>query len=415
VITLLETPRPETFGAILADLDLAPGAVSVEDLRYAAAIKAPTLDRQLAARRAAGGGSVLLSTQGLGSGIPRTTTAIRARLRSRLSEEGHFLLVLPGSPSDAELCRWRNHLWPDLHATALYRCGSGGIRRTTPDGAAAVPGPSPCPCAVYVFRRREKVMAPDQTALKFDLHAAAWNGSPGRAGYAHYRWMRRLVGRFAGDRPCARILDFGSGTGWVGIEAALVAPRAELAAFDPSPEMVRLAEANARLSGIERFAGAVGFGDEPPFPRAGEPAYDLVLSSGVLSFALDVDRWLDGLSRTVAAGGALVLGDLNPESIGMLRRRAKAPLLPVREMNARGAAEVQAALERRGFAHRALAYYQLTTPVPEAAAWCGRAFGRWLDAPFLWLNAASTALQRSAGLPRPGCFDSWVMRFERAR
>jgi 16S rRNA G1207 methylase RsmC len=88
--------------------------------------------------------------------------------------------------------------------------------------------------------------------------------------------MRRFVGTFAPAdwmrASAGRILDFGCGAGWVGIEAALAAgaSRVELCAFDPSPQMVKLAEENARASGIARFAARTGFGEDPPFPAAGE-------------------------------------------------------------------------------------------------------------------------------------------------
>src|SRR5205085_10478596 len=103
--------------------------------------------------------------------------------------------------------------------------------------------------------------------------------------------MRRFVARLSvgpDESRARRILDFGCGAGWVGIEAAIAARSAgaargadvELCAFDPSGAMVELATENARASGIEHFTGRIGFGEAPPFPALlpapGEPRFDLV-------------------------------------------------------------------------------------------------------------------------------------------
>jgi SAM-dependent methyltransferase len=90
---------------------------------------------------------------------------------------------------------------------------------------------------VLAARARALVLSPDATVEKFDLNAGGWNGEPGHPGYAHFRWMRRHVARFAHASGAQRILDFGCGAGWVGIEAALLARAASLSAFDPSPAM----------------------------------------------------------------------------------------------------------------------------------------------------------------------------------
>ena len=56
---------------------------------------------------------------------------------------------------------------------------------------------------------------------------------------------------------------------------------------------------------------------------AGEALFDLVLSSGVVSFSGDFARFYAGLTRAVAPGGTLVIGDLNPHSRGMRKRRSE--------------------------------------------------------------------------------------------
>lgn len=336
--------------------------------------------------------------------------ALAGTLREELAPGGTAFLVVPGDPDAAGLAARRNALWPALHAAVLYRSRGGRLTRETPGGVREVEGSLELEGAVLVLRRREDAMSPDVTIAKFDQNAAGWNGDPRSPGYGHHRWMRRFVGTFVAPRPGARILDFGSGAGWVGIEAALRSPGSSLAAFDPSPEMVRIAGENARAAGIERFAGRTGFGEDPPFPAPGEEPFDLVLSSGVISFSPDFERWYAGLVASVRPGGTLVIGDIHRDSAGFRRRRARRPILPTREMNARTAAEVRAELERRGFVHRRTCGYQLTRPVPEAMHLSETRLHGLLNPPLLLLNrlAASTV----GGL-LPDRFDSWVMHLER--
>jgi SAM-dependent methyltransferase len=319
----------------------------------------------------------------------------------------HLLVFLPGEHDEATLARWRDALWPAHHLTALYRLAHTGIVRRTLQGETPLKRSTGLSGHLLALRPRAAVFARDAVAAKFDTNAASWNGVPGKPGYAHFRWMRRFVGTFAPVASVRRILDFGCGAGWVGIEAALGAPGAELCAFDPSPEMVALAEENARANGVARFTGRVGFGEDPPFPAAGEAPFELVLSSGVVSFSGDLERFTDGLVRTVAPGGTLVVGDLNPHSRGMAKRRRTRALLPLRELNAPSREEVARALAARGWRCDDWAGYQLTSPVPELMHWSARRLGGVLDAPLLAWN------RRSTGQRDPERFDSWVMRCTR--
>lgn len=318
-----------------------------------------------------------------------------------IPRDGWALALVPGEPTEAELAEHRNRLWPDLHVVALFRCGAERIARDTLQGREKLKSACAFRGVVLAARRREEVLSPTATVAKFDQNAGGWNGEPGRPGYAHFRWMRRYVGLYAPPRKGERILDFGCGAGWVGIEAALAAGGAALAAFDPSPEMVRNAEANARASGLTEFRGRTGFGEAPPF----DERFELVISSGVVSFSPDQRAWFDGLVRCVAPGGRLVVGDLNPSSRGMLHRRATRPLLPARELNAIEAGAAQRELERRGFVHAETAGYQLTRPVPQLAHWSDAKLGGALSGLLLAWNRF-----RAGPTGNLGAFDSWVMR-----
>jgi SAM-dependent methyltransferase len=393
-----------------------PGLEALEPARLAPLFAEHGLDPRAVRALDAGRGRALLAALGRGVFEP---AALAPTLLDRASEAGAEWLFVHCAvrPPPASLARLRETLWPAWHAVALYEIGAGATRRETVEGSERLAYALDCPGVLVVLRAREAVLAPDTTARKFDRNAAAWNGEPGRPGYAHFRWMRRFVAELAAPVRARRILDFGAGAGWVGIEAALLARAGgvqdvELAAFDPSPEMLRIAGENARGAGLARFEGRTGFGEDPPFPAAGEAPFELVLSSGVASFAREREAWFDGLARTVAPGGTLVIGDLNPLSRGLRRRRAERALLPVREMNALTREEARAALEARGFRFERWCGYQLSDPLPQLLHLdrrLGGAFGPLLGA---WnRRAAARSLRRGgAGQDR---FDSWAMRLAR--
>jgi SAM-dependent methyltransferase len=341
--------------------------------------------------------------------VERIAPEMIALAEAESSPDGALLVLLAGPREDSELARWRNALWPFANVVALYRLSNLGIERESLQGRTPIRGGCGLRGVLLVLHRRERVLAPETTVAKFDQNAPDWSGKPGSPGYAHFRWMRRFIGTFGLTSGVKRILDFGCGAGWVGLEAALRAPGAELCAFDPSPAMVKLAEESARWRGIARFAARTGFGEEPPFPGPGEAPFDLVISSGVISFAPDSSRWLDGLASTVAPGGRLVIGDLNRDSKGMRRRRERKPLLPAREMNAKTREEVRAALESRGFSFEAWAGYQLTYPVPELMHWSETRLAGALNPALLWINR-----MRAGRSDHPQRSDSWVILLRRS-
>ena len=331
-----------------------------------------------------------------------------------LAPGGLLLVALPGSPDDVALARLRDRLCPTFHVVAVYRTSGGRTRRHSMGGAADLDGSGQPDGVVVALRTRAWVMSPEATVEKFDQNAEGWNGEPGRPGYAHFRWMRRYVALYAAGPggPGKRVLDFGCGAGWVGIEAAKRMQDPELCFFDPSPEMVRIATDNAKGQGITKATGRTGFGEAPPFPAEGEEPFDLVISSGVLSFSPDLDAWFDGLARACKPGGTLIVGDIDPGSRGFARRRRGRPLLPVRELNGRPPEEARARLEAMGFTHRRTSGYQLTFPVPELMHLSQTKLAGVLNPPLLWANQAMAALDRGTGHALGGWFDSWVMHLD---
>jgi SAM-dependent methyltransferase len=340
--------------------------------------------------------------------------AIVAAAEPLVAPDGVLFVFLLGARRDAELAEVRNQLWPAWHVGALYVTSQTQVTRIVLEERRDLARACGMAGTVLVARRRAAVFAPEATVAKFDRNARGWNGEPGKPGYRHFRWMRRFVADFAGAAPAQRILDFGCGAGWVGIESALAGKHSggdpQLCAFDPSPEMVKLAEENARAENVARFTGRTGFGEAPPFPAAGEERFDRVLSSGVISFAADADVWLDGLASTVAPGGTLVIGDIHRDSLGMRRRRERKPLLPVREMNAMVREDVRARLERRGFAFEAWCGYQLSDPMPQLLHFSQTRLSGMLDGVLLARNVRVSRSDMESGAKEPDRFDSWVMR-----
>jgi SAM-dependent methyltransferase len=345
-----------------------------------------------------------------------------AALEAELADDSAFMLVVEGKVDDKRLAAWRNSLWPLIHVGAIIKVSGGSAKRITLSGVEKLEGTFDFEGAVLFGRRTEHVMSPAATVEKFDKNAGSWDGNPGGPGYPHFRWMRKFVGHFAQPLPAPKggapldILDFGCGAGWVGIEAAKSIGQAgdvTLASFDPSPEMVKITEANAAKEGVAKFQGRVGFGEAPPFGGAHEGAtderFDYVISSGVVSFSPDVETWMDGLVATLKPGADLVVGDIHPHSKGFRRRRTRKPLLPVREMNARTREAIRAGLEARGLKHVRSGAYQLTRPIPEAMHVNETKLKGILTYPLLWANKLITAIDGSFGSPMQDRFDSWVM------
>jgi len=366
-----DAPRPHAFLApILDDLQLAATAVELVELAAADPSAAPAI----------------------------ASAAGRAPA----------LALLAGLPDRPALARLRDACWPACHFAAIWRVdGDGRIKRLTSSGDAVLDARAPAgaglPATVVLARSRHDTFNQQTTRAKFDANATGWNGNPGSPTYGHYRWMRRLLADVAAPRRGQRTLDAGSGTGWVGIEAARLG--ASVSAFDPSPAMIELAKGNAASTGVPLDA-RVGFVENAPFD---EP-FELVLNSGVISFAPDPRVYIERLDRLVAPGGTLVIGDINPLARGFLRRRRVQPLLPARELNGLTRDAVQALLEQRGYAVQARRFYQLTFPVPQLMALAERRGRRLPCAALLALNKLATAADGALLSRAAGSFDSWILR-----
>ena len=79
------------------------------------------------------------------------------------------------------------------------------------------------------------------------------------------------------DRPAARVLDVGTGSGCIAISLAHQCPDLEVLAVDVSPDALEVARRNARTHGVE---GRVCFAQGDLLaPAAGEEPFDLIASN----------------------------------------------------------------------------------------------------------------------------------------
>jgi SAM-dependent methyltransferase len=169
--------------------------------------------------------------------------------------------------------------------------------------------------------------------------------------------------------------------------------------------MARLAGENSAGLGLSLDV-KVGFGERPPF----QGSFDIVVSSGVISFSPDQKGFLDGLDSHLKEGGVLILGDVNPFSLGMRYRRRRHPVLPLRELNGIARAKVIEMLKRRGYRIEKKGYYQLTLPVPALMHLSETRLKGFGCSLLLLLNKAAMATDSALGSFAGGLFDSYLVR-----
>ncbi len=338
---------------------------------------------------------------------PSTAGAnLKALCSPRLAKGGLALVYRECVPKTSDLAAFRNTLWPEYHVPAVYVFRKNGPSERLDLNGRHKLDKAPSSCfqgSVFMAVPRETALSPNAVMEKFDRNASGWNGTPGSPTYSHFRWMRRIMAEAALPVAGKTVLDAGCGAGWVGTEAALLG--ASVSAFDPSPEMVRYAGQNAKEHGVEMDC-RVGFGEEPPF----ESPFDAVISSGVVSFSPDHDRFMDGLDSMLKRGGTLVVGDLNRCSLGMRLRRSINPVLPLRELNSLSRASVIQMLARRGYRIEKSWYYQLTLPVPQLMHISETRMGGLGCTLLLLLNRFARALDHAAGSFAGRLFDSYIVR-----
>jgi ubiquinone/menaquinone biosynthesis C-methylase UbiE len=148
-----------------------------------------------------------------------------------------------------------------------------------------------------------------QKALDIEYHRKA-AASYDRAVTRHFRfyhkyslhpWVRKVVA----DRPNARILDMGTGTGVVACTLAGLGARVQ--AVDHSPDMLAVAEARAEAAGVaDRVRFATVDCENLPYEDA---SFDAVTIQGVLHHLPDIAPMLRQAYRVLRPGGQIYISE----------------------------------------------------------------------------------------------------------
>ncbi|HVE95644.1 MAG TPA: methyltransferase domain-containing protein [Pseudonocardiaceae bacterium] len=123
---------------------------------------------------------------------------------------------------------------------------------------------------------------------------------------------RQVLGTLA-LQPGERVLDIGSGPGFLAVEmAAAVGPAGEVQGVDVSGSMLVLAEAREVSAGSAPVTFRRGGAEQLPVPNA---SFDVAVSTQVLEYVEDVPGALAEIHRVLRPGGRVLLLDTDWDSI----------------------------------------------------------------------------------------------------
>jgi arsenite methyltransferase len=125
--------------------------------------------------------------------------------------------------------------------------------------------------------------------------------------------QRRVVRAALGLRPGERVLDIGSGPGFLAHEmAAEVGPGGAVEGVDPSESMLALAAARVAAPGAAPVGLHPGDALALPFP---DGSFDAITSTQVMEYVADIPAALAEARRALRPGGRLLILDTDWDAI----------------------------------------------------------------------------------------------------
>jgi arsenite methyltransferase len=125
--------------------------------------------------------------------------------------------------------------------------------------------------------------------------------------------QRRATRAALAPRRGERILDVGSGPGFLAVEmAAEVGPDGHVAGVEPSPDMLALAQRRRPLPGSAPVEYRTGGATALPYPDSG---FDAVTATQVYEYVADMPAALAEAHRVLRPGGRLLVLDTDWDSI----------------------------------------------------------------------------------------------------
>jgi ubiquinone/menaquinone biosynthesis C-methylase UbiE len=155
------------------------------------------------------------------------------------------------------------------------------------------------------------------TARRYDRESRAWTRSISKSFASVAREWEITDGK---------VLDVGTGTGWLAIEFAKEIPGIEVIGLDLSDVALELARENARESGVSsRVSFEIGDAGDMSFEN---DMFDLAISSNTLHLVKNPVRMLDELQRVLKPKGVFLVSDLRRSWLGILSKHLRASYSP---------------------------------------------------------------------------------------
>lgn len=129
-----------------------------------------------------------------------------------------------------------------------------------------------------------------------------------------------------------RVLDVGTGTGWLAIEFVKGIPGVEVVGLDLSDVVLELARDNAQKSGVSsRVSFEKGDAEDMPFE---DDTFDLVVSGNTLHLVKSPVMMFDEIQRVLKPDGRFLISDFRRSWLGILTEHFRASYSPeeVREL-----------------------------------------------------------------------------------